>query len=68
MTIAPSAANNGTVITDEQIKAELSAQLAAGNLPAPTHDAAGNNNSYYAVFFPHGARRFTAASCDSAHT
>jgi hypothetical protein len=54
VTITPSAANNGSTITDDQIKAELSAQLQAGNLPAPTHDAAGNNNTYYAIFFPHG--------------
>jgi hypothetical protein len=52
--ITPSAANNGSVIDDSNIKAELSAQLAAGILPAPTHDAAGNNNTYYAIFFPHG--------------
>ncbi|HET7544858.1 MAG TPA: hypothetical protein VFK05_33555 [Polyangiaceae bacterium] len=52
--ITPSAANNGTVIDDSNIQAELSAQIAAGNLPAPTHDAAGNNNTYYSIFFPHG--------------
>jgi len=54
VTITPSAANNGSTITDAQIQAELSAQIAAGTLPAPTHDAAGNNNTYYALFFPHG--------------
>jgi hypothetical protein len=54
VTITPAAANNGTTITDDQIQAELSAQIAAGTLPAPTHDAAGNNNTYYAIFFPHG--------------
>jgi hypothetical protein len=52
--INPSPANNGTTIDDTMIKAELSAQIQAGNLPAPTHDAQGNNNTYYAVFFPHG--------------
>jgi hypothetical protein len=64
-TITPAAANNGTVITDEQIQAELSAQIAAGNLPAPTSDGAGNNNTYYAINFPHG-KTITlggAASC-----
>lgn len=64
-TIIPSAANNGTVITDDQIQAELSAQLAAGNIPAPTTDPQGNNNTYYAIFFPHG-KTITlgnAASC-----
>ncbi|HET9597357.1 MAG TPA: hypothetical protein VFP65_17335 [Anaeromyxobacteraceae bacterium] len=41
-------------ITDAQIQSELAAQIAAGHLPAPTVDAAGNTNTYYAVFFPHG--------------
>jgi N-acetylneuraminic acid mutarotase len=53
-TITPAAVNNGTVIDDDQIQAELASQIAAGNVPAPTHDAAGNNNTYYAIFFPHG--------------
>lgn len=53
-TITPSAANNGAVIDDTNIQAELAAQIQAGNLPPPTHDATGNNNTYYAVFFPHG--------------
>ncbi len=52
--ITPSAANNGATIDDTNIQSELSAQIQAGVLPAPTHDAAGNNNTYYAVFFPHG--------------
>jgi len=52
--ITPSAANNGSTIDDSNIKAELAAQIMAGTLPAPTHDAAGNNNTYYAVFFPKG--------------
>ena len=63
--ITPSAVNNGTVIDDVQIQAELAAQIAAGNIPPPTHDAAGNNNTYYAMFFPHG-KTITlggAASC-----
>jgi N-acetylneuraminic acid mutarotase len=54
VTIIPSPQNDGPVIDDTNIQAELSAQIAAGNLPAPTHDAAGNNNTYYAIFFPHG--------------
>lgn len=64
-TITPAAINNGTVIDDVQIQAELASQVAAGTLPAPTHDAAGNNNTYYAIFFPHG-KTITlggAASC-----
>jgi hypothetical protein len=52
--ITPSAANNGATIDDVNIQAELAAQIQAGTLPAPTHDAAGNNNTYYALFFPHG--------------
>ncbi|MCU1427861.1 MAG: hypothetical protein JWL83_1861 [Actinomycetia bacterium] len=54
VTITPSAANSGTLIDDSQIKSELVAQVYAGNLPAPTHDAAGWNNTLYAIFFPHG--------------
>jgi hypothetical protein len=54
--ITPSAANNGATIDDTNIQAELGAQIQAGTLPAPTQDAAGNNNTYYAVFFPHGKK------------
>jgi N-acetylneuraminic acid mutarotase len=52
--INPNPANNGALIDDLQIQNELSAQIAAGTLPAPTHDAAGNNNTYYAINFPQG--------------
>jgi hypothetical protein len=52
--ISPNPANNGALIDDNQIQAELAAQLAAGTLPPPTHDAQGNNNTYYAINFPHG--------------
>ncbi len=54
VTIIPSPQNNGPVIDDTNIQAELAAQIAAGNIPAPTHDALGNNNTYYAIFFPFG--------------
>ncbi len=54
VTIIPSPQNNGTVIDDSNIQAELAAQIQAGNIPAPTQDAQGNNNTYYAIFFPHG--------------
>lgn len=54
VTITPSAVNNGAVIDDLNIQNELAAQIAAGTLPPPTHDAAGNNNTYYAIYFPHG--------------
>jgi WD40-like Beta Propeller Repeat len=52
--ITPAASNNGTVISDANVQAELAAQINAGVLPAPTMDAAGNTNTYYAIFFPHG--------------
>ncbi|MGE5048263.1 MAG: hypothetical protein ACM3PC_06825 [Deltaproteobacteria bacterium] len=52
--ITPSAANNGTTIDDTQIQNELAAQITAGHLPAPSTDAAGNTNTYYAIFFPAG--------------
>jgi len=54
VTIIPSPQNNGQVIDDSNIQAELAAQIQAGNIPAPTQDAQGNNNTYYAIFFPHG--------------
>ncbi len=54
VTIIPAPQNNGPVIDDSNIQAELAAQIQAGNIPAPAHDALGNNNTYYAVFFPHG--------------
>jgi hypothetical protein len=50
--ITPSDTSNP--IDDTAIQTELTNQIAAGHLPAPTTDAAGNNNTYYAVFFPHG--------------
>src|SRR5579863_2252705 len=50
--ITPS--NTANPIDDTQIQAELASQITAGHLPAPTRDAAGNNNTYYAIFFPHG--------------
>ena len=45
---------NGATITDAQIQTRSAAQIPAGTLPAPTTDAAGNTNTYYAVFFPTG--------------
>jgi hypothetical protein len=50
--ITPS--TNAQSISDAQIESELSSQIAAGNLPQPSTDAAGNNNTYYAVYFPNG--------------
>ena len=36
------------------IKNEISSQILAGNLPAPTLDSLGNPRTYYAIFFPPG--------------
>lgn len=52
--IVPSDVNNGPVITDDQIQAELLAQISAGHLPAPQLDSAGNVNTLYMIFFPPG--------------
>jgi hypothetical protein len=54
VTITPS--DTSTTIDDTAIQTELVAQIKAGNLPAPTTDAAGNTNTYYAVFFPAGMK------------
>ena len=50
--ITPS--TSAATVDDSTIQSELVTQIADGNLPAPTHDTAGNTNTYYAVFFPHG--------------
>ncbi|HEX7839658.1 MAG TPA: hypothetical protein VF469_19415 [Kofleriaceae bacterium] len=66
--ITPAATNNGTTITDANIQAELRRQLGAGLLPAPTNDGQGNNNTYYAIFFPHGKKivgRDGSRSCET---
>jgi hypothetical protein len=52
ITITPS--NSATNLSDSNIQIELINQIHAGHLPAPTHDAAGDANTYYAVFFPPG--------------
>ncbi|HEY6348284.1 MAG TPA: Ig-like domain-containing protein [Candidatus Angelobacter sp.] len=64
-TINPSAVNDGSTITDDQIQAELLAQVAANNLPAPVSDAQGNSNTVYVLFFPPGKtiRLGTLTSC-----
>ncbi len=65
VTITPSTAANAATISDAAIKAELSAQIAAGKLPGPTTDANGNSNTYYALFFPAGKKitQGTSSSC-----
>ena len=52
ITITPSI--TGSTYTDAQIQSELAHQIQIGALPAPTTDAAGNNNTYYAIYFPPG--------------
>ena len=52
VTITPS--TSASTIADTAIQAEITAQIAAGHLPAPALDAAGNAVTYYAVFFPPG--------------
>jgi Bacterial Ig-like domain (group 3) len=54
VTISPSAVNNGSTISDDQIQAELLAQVNAGHLPAPVIDAQGNVNTLYMIYFPAG--------------
>jgi hypothetical protein len=46
--------NTKTSLTDGEIQTELVHQIEAGHVPMPTADRAGNNNTYYAIFFPHG--------------
>ncbi len=51
-TITP--ATTATSLTDAQVSAELTAQIAAGTLPAPSFDGAGNVNTIYTIDFPPG--------------
>jgi hypothetical protein len=50
ITITPAASRDGATISDANIKSEISAQITAGILPAPT------NNTIYMVNFPKGKR------------
>jgi hypothetical protein len=52
--VAITPSNTANPIDDTAIQTELANQISAGHLPAPTQDAAGNDNTYYAIFFPHG--------------
>ncbi len=54
VTITPSA--GGSTVDDSAIQTELTAQIAAGRLPAPAVDAQGNAVTYYAIFFPPGVK------------
>ena len=48
--ISPAVSRNGSTISDNQIQAEISAQITAGKLPLP------DNNSVYMMFFPKGKK------------
>ncbi len=50
-----------TSVTSGQVAAELVAQIAAGKVPAPEVDAAGNVNSIYMLEFPPGVSIALAA-------
>ncbi len=52
--VAITPASNANTISDSTIQSEITRQITAGTLPAPTTDGNGNTNTYYAVFFPHG--------------
>jgi hypothetical protein len=52
VTITPS--TQATALDDGTIAAELAAQIAAGSLPPPTVDAAGNVNTVYMIEVPPG--------------
>lgn len=59
-------ANQKTYITDAEVSAELTSQIAAGKLPSPTLDANGFVETMYVVEFPPGvtiAMDATHASC-----
>ena len=61
--IAPAPADNGSTIDDSQVQAELAAQIQAGTLPAPVHDAAGDNNTEYVLYFPAGKTICQGGAC-----
>ena len=52
--VAITPVDTSTSLTDANIQTELVNQIKAGHLPLPTKDSGGNNNTYYAIFFPHG--------------
>ena len=52
--VAITPSDHSNPIDDNAIQTELVNQIMAGHVPMPTTDAAGNNNTYYAIFFPHG--------------
>ncbi len=52
--VAITPSDHSNPIDDNAIQTELVNQIMAGHVPMPTTDSAGNNNTYYAIFFPHG--------------
>ena len=56
VTIIPSVCPGPTTcsLTDNQIQAELTSQLAAGHLPPPVRDAQGIIETFYMIYFPPG--------------
>jgi uncharacterized repeat protein (TIGR01451 family) len=56
VTIIPSSCPGSATctLTDTQIQAELTSQLAAGHLPAPVKDAQGIIETFYMIYFPPG--------------
>jgi hypothetical protein len=52
--VAITPVNTSKSLTDGDIQTELVNQIKAGHVPMATADGAGNNNTYYAIFFPHG--------------
>ena len=52
--VAITPVNTSTSLSDADIQTELVNQIKAGHIPMPTADGAGNNDTYYAIFFPHG--------------
>jgi hypothetical protein len=65
--VAITPVNTKTSLTDFEIQTELVNQIKAGHVPLPTADAAGNNNTYYAIFFPHGISINLSGSNSCSH-
>ena len=53
-TVAITPSTNATTLSNTTIASEISAQIAAGHLPAPTFDWQGNVNTLYMIDFPSG--------------
>lgn len=61
--IAPAPARSGAQITDDDIQAELAAQIGNAVLPDPAVDADGHSKTIYTVFLPAGTRVCDAQAC-----